>query len=95
MINGVILGKNIFLIIWIFEIVLTADPVRELLLLADARLEPILDPGLELETLLSLTSLARSAFFSSNAYSLASFNPRSLLIFTKNFKHSIFSGKRL
>ena len=75
-------------------ILLTADPVRELLLLADPRLEPIRDPGLELETRLSLTSLALSAFFNSNAYSLASFKPRSLLIFTKNFKHSIFSGNR-
>ena len=46
--------------------VLTADPVRELLLLLpDALLELILEPGLELETLLSLTSLALSAFFSS------------------------------
>ena len=50
----------------VFYYQLTADPVRELLLLlADPRLELILDPGLELETLLSLTSLALSAFFNS------------------------------
>ena len=66
---------------------LTADPFLEFLWL-----DPILDPDLELDILLSFSSLARSAFFSSNAYSPASFKPRSLEIFTRNFRHSTFSG---
>ena len=66
---------------------LTADPFLEFLWL-----DPILDPDLELDILLSFSSLARSAFFSSNAYSPASFKPRSLEILTRNFRHSTFSG---
>ena len=58
---------------------LTADPALEWI---EALLELILDPGLLLEALCSLTSLALSAFFSSWAYSAASFRPMSLQSFT-------------
>jgi hypothetical protein len=64
----------------------TADPVL------DPLLELILDPGLLLEALCSLTSFARSAFFNSIAYSAASFKPMSLHNFTWKtvFKQSFF-----
>ena len=72
-------------------VLLTAELALEALF---ALLDPSLEPDLELEILLSLSSLALSAFFNSIAYSPASFRPKSELIFTKNFKHSTFSGNR-